>query len=400
MAWIGNWVILFLMKRVFPKILRYLSVGCLSTAMSAFLFAPTAFGITMEVADNVLITQNLLDDAYVLAGNSNIEADIFGDLYIGGGSIVINGDVHEDLVVSAGKVTVTGDVFGDLRVLGGQVAIYGNVGDDLVIGGGQVDIGKSSVVAGTLVVGAGVLTIDGQIREEVRGGVGMFFLNGTVDKNVILTVEDTMNISDQASIGGDLKYSSLIETPVPEGVVAGEIKFNKFERESVLEDVTYVFFVQKLLSYFAALILMFIMVMGMPNWLLNAAAETKKNVFKAFGVGLLSIITAVVGSIILMITILGIPIAMIAFALLLILVYISKIVVSAWTVSYFMNFKKKVNRFKLFGAMALALLVYYLVGMIPFVGWVINGALFLIGVGTIVLMKIDYFRFMKSKKMV
>lgn len=370
--------------------------------LSAFLLtsAPVASAVGFEIAENVVINQNLLDDTYVVAGNANIESEIFGDLYVVGGSVTVNANIHEDLVVIGGRVVVTGDVTGDLRVAGGQVAIYGNVGDDVVLAGGQVDVGKSSVVGGSLITGAGVLTVDGEVVEDIRGGIGMLLLNGKVGGDVIVTIEDTMSISDTAVVGGDLKYSALLESTVPEAVVGGEIAFNQFERETVLEDLTYLFFASKVLSLIGALILALFLVLLVPKALIKSAKITKTNILKSFGVGLLTMIVAFIAALVLFITIVGVSAGLVILAILAVFIYFAKIFVAVWLASYVFNFKKKISHIKLFGMVALALLAYYLVGIIPFVGWAINLVLFFIGIGAIVLLKIDYYQFMKKKNMV
>lgn len=361
-----------------------------------------ANAFTLETGENVVITKNILDDTYLVAGNATIEAEIYGDLYILGGSVTVNSTVSEDLVVIGGRVNITGDVLGDLRVVGGQVAVYGNVGDDVILAGGQIDIGKSATVGGSLVSGAGMLTVEGEVKEDIRGGMGMLLLNGTVGKDVIVTIEDTLSISETAKIKGDLKYSALIEATIPEKVVSGEIAFNKFERESILEEVTYIYFVQKILSFVSVLILAALLIFFTSKALMKAAKITRENIFKAFGVGLLAVITTIIGGIILTLTVVGIPIVLILLAVFLVILYLSKIFVSVWLAGYVLNYNKKTlpSRLKLFLWTAVAMLVYYLVGMIPYVGWVVNLILFLIGVGTIILMKIEYFKFMKSKNMV
>ncbi len=376
----------------------------LSLILASFIFisfaVPVASAVSLETGENVVLTKNILDDAYVVGGNATIESEVYGDLYILGGTVTINSHIHEDLVVGGGRVTITGDVSGDLRILGGQVAVYGNVGDDIVVAGGQVDVGKSSVVGGSLVSGAGILTVDGVIKEDIRGGMGMFILNGTVGRDVIVTIEDSISVSETAEIQGDLNYSALLEASIPEGVVAGETSFNKFDRDTVLQRITYLYFIRKVFSFISALILAALMVAFAPKSLTRAAKITRENVLKTFGIGLLTILSAVIGGIIVMITVVGIPVGLIMAAILLIMFYVSKLFVAAWFAGYVLNYKKKLSRWKLFGGMALALLVYYIVTMIPFVGWLINLVLFFIGIGTIFLLKVEYYKFMKGKNMV
>src|SRR3989338_9410887 len=248
--------------------------------LAGFFSVGSVSAVTPRAVENLVMTEKLLDDAYLLTGNGNIESDILGDLYVAGGSVVINGDILEDLVVAGGKVTVTGNVGGDIRLIGGQMAIYGNVGDDVLVLGGQLDLGKNSVVGGSLIAATGILTVDGMVKQDIRGGVGMLFLNGVVGRDVIITIEDQLNIADTAKIAGNLNYSALVETEIPKNTVAGKINFNKFEKESFMKNVTYWFFVEKIISFLASILLILLAVLLAPRALIRSAEITRTNLLK------------------------------------------------------------------------------------------------------------------------
>lgn len=365
----------------------------------AALFLPSAFATTLTAAENLIMTEKIVGDAYLVGGNASIDADITGDLYIAGGTVTINSNIGQDLVVAGGKVTVVGNVLGDIRLLGGQLAVYGKVGEDIIFAGGSADVGKTAFVNGSVIATAGILTLDGQVKEDVRGVMGILLLNGTVGQNVSVTVEDSMSIANTAKILGSLEYSSLFESKIPEGVVSGTVKFNKFEKQNLLGKFTYWYFVEKLFSFLSAILLALIFVLFAPRALLSAAENTKKAVLKSFGIGLLTMIFAIVGGLILMISVIGIPLSLIIFAGLLIVFYTSQVFVAAWLGSYFFNYKK-FKKIKIFGILLLTMLVYHLVGIVPYLGIAVHLVLFLLGVGSIVMMKMDVMKFLKDKKMI
>ena len=209
----------------------------LISLVSVFILSLPAYAINIDTTDNLVIDDDLLDDSYFASANAVIKGNVLGDLYIFGSTITINGNIYEDLVVIGGKVQINGNVSGDLRVIGGQVSIFGNVGDDLVIAGGQVDISKDSVIDGSILSGAGILSVDGQVKGELRGAFGMLFISGKIFDNVSVTIEDSINIDDDAEIYGDLNYTGLIEANIPDNTVKGDVNFNKFERDSIMEDI-------------------------------------------------------------------------------------------------------------------------------------------------------------------
>ena len=380
------------MKKFFSLILVSVLVSILQV--------PSALAVSFQYGDNLVINKDLNDDAYVSAANANISANVLGDLYIAGGNVTISGNVSEDLVVLGGRVTVLGDVGGDLRLVGGQVAVFGNVGDDVVAGAGQVDIGRDSIVEGSVLSSAGLLTVDGVVRGDVRGNMGLLILNGQVVGNVVVAIQDNISFSDGSKIGGNLEYSALVESKIPEGLVAGSVKFNQFDKDSLLESFTYLLLIEKILSFMAALLLAVLLVLFAPNMLIQGAEVAKENVFRAFVIGLFTLIGAFIGSIALMVSIIGIPVAMILLASLLIVSYLSKVFVVAWGASYFLKLKKGVSKIRLFGILFLGLIGYYLISFIPKVGWLIVFVLFLIGVGSIIQLEGKLFKYLKSKKMI
>lgn len=379
--------------------MKKLLILFIGSFVSVFWFMQVGFSANFGSGEVYNPSDPLMDDTYIATGKATLDENVEGDFLIAGGEITINGNISEDLVIVGGTIEIMGDVGDDIRIIGGEVAIYGNVGDDVLVAGGKVDIEKDAVINGSVIAGAGLLTIDGVVREDIRGGMGMFFLNGRVERNVTVTIEEKIEIEPSAFIGGNLTYSALLNVEIPEGVVKGAIEFNKFERESILKDLTLTYLIYKFVSFIASLILALILVLSVPKVLIRSAELTRKGFFKSMGIGILLVFFAVIGFILLMVTVVGIPLGLILLATMLIVFYFAKIFTAAWLSSYFLklNNKKKHQKLLLFLGITAALFVYYLIGIIPFVGWALNILLFLIGVGTIARVKFDYFKEMKEK---
>ncbi len=380
------------------KLLLLLSIS-LFVALS---FGFSANGVEFKSEENFISTIPLLDDAYIAGGNVSIESDVNGDLFVVGGNVTINGNVSEDLVVAGGVVNVFGNVGDDLRVFGGQITVLGSIGDDLILGGGKVEIGKNAVINGSLISGAGFITLSGEVKEDMKGGVGILYFSGKVLKNVTLTVEEQLSVAETAYIGGDLSYSALSEMEIPANVVKGKTEFNQFERGNVLSELTFAYFLYKFISYLSILLIALLFVLVAPRMLIKVGQTTKEKLLKSFGVGILTLLGIVVLSIILMITIIGIPLALISLASLLIIFYVSKVVIAIFITSYFFNYSKMTKhvKAKVFGGVALGLLIYYVVSIIPFLGFIISLILCAVAVGGLVLTKFEYLQFLKGKKMV
>ncbi len=375
---------------------KYLASIGLSMVLALALITP-AFAYNLETGENVVLNQNLLDDTYVFAGNSTIKADIFGDLYVAGGFVVVDGNVQEDLVVAGGRVTITGNVGGDLRVLGGMVTVYGNVGDDLIAAGGVVDVAQDSVIGGDILVAADRLFLDGTVHGGLSGFLVNLNLNGQIQKDVSLTVQDSIFVSDEGHIEGNLEYYSLVESSMSQGVVDGVVQYNKFNKS--FGELFKVFLAYTVKSYLGALLLLLLVVLFAQNALMKSAQLAKENVSKAFGIGVLTVVLTFISAFVLMTTVIGIPISLILLSLLLIMFFISKVFVAMFFAAYVLKDNKKVKKSKLFIVLALVMLVYYLLSIIPLIGWVINLALFFFGVGCMALLKVEQIKALKSKKL-
>lgn len=385
---------------------KLFSMFALVMAMSIFVM-PVSQATVFKSAENLLVPDKIMDDAYLFTNTGSVDADVANDLYIAGGDITINGNVGQDLVVAGGRVVVMGDVLGDVRVLGGQVSIYGKVGEDVLAAGGQVDIGKKAFINGNLYVASGVLHLDGQVKGELKGYMGAAVLNGTVGKDVNLEVnnnseEDKFIIDPAARILGNLDYKARAEIIVPAGVVQGKATFVKLEREELMKKFTAWFFLEKLFVYASSLLLALLFVVYAPKFVISAGEKIHHSALKSFGIGLLAIFGVIFGGIILMFTMVGVPLALIAFAALAIAGYIGQIFVASWIGGMMFSYKNgkvEAGKMKLFGIWALALFIYHAVSLIPFVGWAANMVLFLAGIGAFVMTKMEYAQFLRSKKM-
>jgi cytoskeletal protein CcmA (bactofilin family) len=152
------------------------------------------------------------------------------DLYVGGGNIAINGTIHGDLIAAGNNITVDGTVTGDVVAVGNFVAIRGQVGgsvraggrtfvldgkvaNDLIAAGNEVTIlsngrvGRDAILAGTTV------TVTGQVARDLQAGGTTVTIEGSVGGNILASVEK-LQLTDRATVGGSLKYTSKNEAQI------------------------------------------------------------------------------------------------------------------------------------------------------------------------------------------
>jgi cytoskeletal protein CcmA (bactofilin family) len=355
------------------------------------------------VSENEVIDEGVYDDdTYIVAGSANINSDVKGDLYVFASNVTVNSIIEEDLIIFGGKVDLFGEVLGDVRVLGGQFSVNGEIKDDLVVSAGWVEIRKDAKIGGSAVIASPFLvTHDGEIAESLSGTVGSLYLNGSVAGDVSLSVQESITVSANAKVGGNLEYNSFFESKIPNDVVAGDIAYNQFDEKdrsiwSVILDEFY--------DYAGTFILLVLFVTFTPKILINGAISVRENFVKALLVGILAILTSIISFLVLISTVgsggIGVPLGTIVLAFLMVIFYLGKIFFTAWVASFFLKFKKKVKQSSLLLVTALTLLVLTILTALPSIGIYIEIIAFLIGAGGFTLTKINYIKIAKKKKLI
>lgn len=129
-----------------------------------------------------------------------------GNLEVVAGTVVIDGTVDGDVQGVAGSIVVSGTVTGNVEAAAGSVTIRGTVEGNVESAGGSVSLLEGGRVGGSLEAGAGTLTLSGVVDGDVRAGVER------------LTVEET------ATIGGDLVYDATTAEISSGATVGGEVR--------------------------------------------------------------------------------------------------------------------------------------------------------------------------------
>ncbi|MFC1655852.1 hypothetical protein ACFL3C_03220 [Patescibacteria group bacterium] len=363
-------------------------VALITCTIFASLLVPSALAVEFQADEEVFISEPILDDGYIAGGIITVDEDAVGDLYIAGGTITVNGNVEGDLVIAGGDITVNGDVGDDLRVAGGTISITGNVGDDVIATSGRLDVGSSTLIGGSLIVGNGYANIMGTINEDVLGGGGRITLGGVVYRDVILEVQETLMLTDTAKINGNLVYTSLREAELENDQVAGYIEFDKqvVEDKSVGKQVGDFFtkwhLIFLVLKYLSILLLTVIIVSLFPACLMQGSKIAMEHPWRSLGLGFVIAICAVAATIILLISVIGVPIAGIVVVILAITMYVAKVFAGTF-IGRLLIKPKKMTKWKLFGITALGIFILLVIDIVPFIGWLASVVVLFIAFGAL-----------------
>jgi hypothetical protein len=362
--------------------MRRIAVSLLVFVFAFFVFSVSSISakvITDEKGTvNIGKTEVINDDLFVGAQTVEIAGTVNGDVFIGAQTVKISGIINGSLHIGANTIDLGGTVKGNVYA-GAQNVLIGSskIGGSLLVGAATVNIDKNTTIGGSIMAGAGAITIDSQIKRSVYAGTGSLTIgeNTRIGKDLYYADDSTQgqaNISPSAKIAGNI-YKSEVDT--------AKANINVKRQIPVAINGARIF--TAFISFVGALIVGFLYFKLFTGHSNQVAGIVSKSFWKSLGVGFLVTIAFVPGLIILLITVIGIPVAGLAFLMLLLYGYLAKIVIGSVLGAWISNrFNWKVSAYWTF---AIGLFVIYLVRMIPFVGPVCGGVVLWTGLGALTL---------------
>ena len=328
-----------------------------------------------------LSSSQVVNGDYFAFGESvEISGTVNGDLYASGGQVVIDGTVNGDVLVAGGRVSLSGSISQDVRAAGGNVTITGNLGRNLTVAGGNVELAPSAVVRGGLVAAGGSVDLSAPVGGAAKAAAGTLIVANRVGGNVDAAV-GTLRIASRADIQGDVNYWSGREASVSEGArIRGKIVRNvPPEKPRLFPAVFFAWLVFVSINFVSTLILGLLSVRFLPRFHQSVVTTLKEMPWASLGIGFVAAVVLPVVCGLLFATVVAIPVALILLAAFFILLYWARIFAIARIGEFILvRLRPASSRASAF---ILGLFGYYLLAVIPFIGWLVVPLVILFGLG-------------------
>lgn len=323
------------------------------------------------------------------------------DLYISADTVVIEGVVDGDLFVGAENVTVGGTVTGDVYLFGTNVYVNGNIYGNTVVGGSTVNI--TGTHKGNVYVGAATANLDGTFNKDVLVLSGTLNLDGTVGDDVrVLSAQ----VISTASVGDDFLISSD-NYSVNEDDIHGELVAPS---DSVLTDRDtddFIFTKKDLLGFNLGLAVVNFIGMYIVGLILILSAPVKtlqyeqkiikswEEFLKSYAVGLVILFTVPIPLFLLVLTLVGAPLAVLITGILLFLSIFGTIWVESAIGQKVLLLGNKTDSSRLL-SLLVGRAISTVVKLIPILRGIYSFSLIFVVVGAVARSKYD--AFVKSKE--
>lgn len=344
--------------------------------LALLIVSPPSFASKFIGKRSVSIPENevINEDLFVLGQSITIDGKVNGDLFFLAKDISISGEVTGDIIGMAQTVTINGIALDDVRTGGQFVNINGEIHKNATFSGQFVNINKKSSIGGDLIVGGNDIKIDGVIQGDVQVGGETISLRGKIGKTVNLIAREII-VSQSSVIKGDLKYRAKKAEIVEGANIVGKIEKLPFkERVKRSRWLSWKFYFWKFIFMIAGIIVGFIFIKLFPS-LISKVKQEASHIWKSLGIGFALLVCVPILSIILAITILGIPISLITFALYLIFIYIGRIILASLVGDKILRKELPIL------SLIVGMLIFTILFSLPFVGWLFKLIATTIGLG-------------------
>lgn len=266
-------------------------------------------------------------DHFEAGGMLTVTDPVEGDAFLAGGQVAIASQVKGDLVVVGGEVSLGGSVGDDLYAAGGDVKLDAIVSGNARLAGGDVAVGPATVIAGAATLTGARVTFDGNTHEDLDASSASVHVNGEVHGDAEVRAEELV-IGPETRIGGRLVYHGPVEPVVPEGaMIAGGVEYHAADASRYFERShgdweerghrvgSFLWFVGVFVAGSLFLLLF-------PGYSTRAAEAIAREPLKVLGLGLAILVCVPFLTLVLLITIIGIPLALLVIPLYLLLVFL------------------------------------------------------------------------------
>ena len=284
------------------------------------------------------------DDASFFGGTITVSDTVDGDVFALCGTITLNAPIDGDVIIAGGRVTINDYVEGKVIVFGGDVEINGSIGE-LITAAGKVTLSPSSLV-----------------RSDAKIVAGDVVAQGTV----VGTLNVRSDSLDSSGTYGQLEYSEDFSDLED----AFDTDFSHIEM--ILKIVGWIL----LLGYFLVGITL---VKVFPSACDSVYFRLRTRPIVAPVVGFVTLFLSIVLALFLLITIIGIPYA-ILLGILLTLSYFLATIVVAYSLGMFIFDRMEYHKGQVI-PFTVGFIILEALYRIPYAGWVVHLVVLCAGIG-------------------
>lgn len=352
-----------------------------------FLLVIPGYADAAGIENSVIIEkgQVIEKSIYIISQSLVIDGEVNGDVFCITQNLVITGKVNGDVLCLTNNVKLHGIVEGNARILvSNNATLNGQIKKNANIIASQISTENFSSIGGDLLARAEEAVINGNVGRNIEGSFDKVSISGHVGGNVTLDMSGSTakaTINDQAYVGGALNYKSAYKNIIiskeasVKGKITHDLKKPAKEKKKVFGFIWFY-------SLFTCLIIGLLLASLAKNKVKRITLVMSEKSSRALTRGILLFFLTPGVLVLLIVTIIGIPLAFILALLIFIAILLAKIIAGIWLGEKILK-KAHWQENNLILATLIGITTAKLLFTIPFLGWLLSLVAIIFATGAI-----------------
>jgi cytoskeletal protein CcmA (bactofilin family)/predicted anti-sigma-YlaC factor YlaD len=321
-------------------------------------------------------------DIFLFGARARVDGTVKGDVFVFSHDATVTGHVEGDIFGFAQLLEVTGQVDGNIRAFTNTLTVRGKVARNVLTFDERVNLDAGSTVGGSLTAFADDVSLDGMLGRDVRLFAKHLDVSGKVGGGMRVKA-GTLAINGGAQVDGPIRYDGDEPPQVsPQAKLASPVDYHKLEHKPHYEEGHY--YIWRMIWTAAFILFGMVLVLLMPRFA-EEAVRAAELYGAPIGLGVLVFFGVPIAAVIACVTVVGIPLGVLALGLWFLTLCCAELVVGAVVGSWILG--KSRNTWGLIGRMALGFvivrIVYTIVGLVHVGAILVALAIWFWGMGAI-----------------
>jgi len=312
---------------------------------------------------------------YTAASNLTIDGQISGDVICAGQNVTINGKVDGDVICAAQSLNINGDVSGNVRVAGNNVSLNGTVARNVNILSATATISPNAKVGRDILLAVDKSEFRGSVGGSIYGAANNLLIAGQVGENVNVKVgqyqgdkTSGLTIADNAKVAGSVTYSSEQAAKINQDNVGGQII--RQAETTPRPNLFLAYIISQFYAIFSALLVGLIIVSLWRKTTIKITDRIQNDHWSSIGWGFVLLFVSPIICVLLALTVIGIPLALILAGLWLLANFACKILTAIFIGRLIFKKLKQKESEKLLLEMTVGVFISWMIFSIPVLGWI------------------------------
>ncbi len=227
---LGGFAVAFLRKRVRRG--SALAIVLAGFCAALVLQPASAWASETRKGESVGVSsdETIKGDIFLFGERVRVDGTVEGDVFLFGNDANINGHVKGDVIAFAKYLQVSGTVDGNVRAFTNTLTVRGTVAKNVLTFSDLMNLESAGKAGGSLTIFVENLNLEGSLGRDILIFAKHFTLSGKVGGGIRMK-GDQLTINSNAQVEGPIRYEGHKEAEVAAGAkLASPVEFHKLER--------------------------------------------------------------------------------------------------------------------------------------------------------------------------